>query len=147
MPIIRIDVPMSNGADVIRSAQIVDLTNPQDANERQANIGDLIASVIYNQVTMYPNESFALTVAMQQSMDEEQPDARSTLTRAECAARYPARRFTKQVDAEKCSICLQDFRTNRRVCQLPCGHVFCRDCVYRWFTTESCTCPECREPM
>ena len=145
MPIIRIDVPPTNGVSVFRPAQVVDLTESTD--DGPSNIGDVIGTIIYNQVTMYPNESFALTVALQQSMDTEQPSERRTLTRAECEQACPCERFSKKFDAKTCSICLQDFRTNRRVCRLPCGHVFCRDCLYRWFTKESCTCPVCRESV
>ena len=142
MPIIRIDVPATNNAAVFRPAQVVDLTQSNDGEE--ANLGDVIANVIYNQVTMYPNEAFALTVAMQQSIDTEQPSQRRTITNEDCKQLYPAHRFTKKIDATTCGICLQNYRTNRRVVRLPCGHVFCRDCVYRWLTKESCTCPVCR---
>ena len=144
MPIIQIDVPSANAARVFRPAELVAAMH-ESSDGVHANLGDLIVGIIQNQVNMHPNESFAMTVALQQSMDTEQPDNRNTLTKQQCADRYPAMRFSKKVCEKTCGICLQEYRANRRIVRLPCGHVFCRDCLYRWLTKESCTCPVCRE--
>lgn len=43
-----------------------------------------------------------------------------------------------------CSICLET-RT-RPCCCVPCGHLFCRDCIEAWFT-HTRICPDCRKEI
>ena len=45
---------------------------------------------------------------------------------------------------QSCVICLIDFQEGDSVRMLPCLHRFHRECVDRWMTTQSCTCPYCR---
>lgn len=43
---------------------------------------------------------------------------------------------------ESCAICLDDYTSGQRIGILPCGHVFHKDCIYRWFE-EKKVCPIC----
>uniref|UniRef100_A0A914VSB2 RING-type domain-containing protein n=1 Tax=Plectus sambesii TaxID=2011161 RepID=A0A914VSB2_9BILA len=46
-----------------------------------------------------------------------------------------------------CSVCLEMYHEGEQQCQLPCGHVYHRDCVFSWLLTDPCqTCPCCRWP-
>jgi len=45
---------------------------------------------------------------------------------------------------ETCSICLENYRTGQRVGLLSCGHVFHKDCIYKWLNNYQKTCPLCR---
>ena len=72
-----------------------------------------------------------------------------TLSRKELDMIKGARkRFTKRTlrstDSPQCAICMDTYKTNRRVLRLPCGHLFCFECIGRWLTTQSATCPTCR---
>lgn len=42
----------------------------------------------------------------------------------------------------ECSVCLEDFDAERVPYNIPCGHVFCRPCLYAIRATPSC--PNCR---
>ncbi|KAI3980917.1 hypothetical protein MKX01_025482 [Papaver californicum] len=44
---------------------------------------------------------------------------------------------------EVCSICLEEFGTQRQVTHLPCFHKYHSDCVLPWLTNHS-HCPYCR---
>ena len=89
--------------------------------------------------------------ALLASMEEEQPDNRPKLTRKQCETIAPASHFSRRMlsdnDAPTCPICQQEYKPNRRVVRLPCQHMFCRDCVYKWLCTESSECPICRIGM
>lgn len=43
-----------------------------------------------------------------------------------------------------CSICLDEFVRGDAVRQLPCKHIFHDDCVAKWLTERSSTCPLCK---
>merc|ERR1712129_12519 len=41
---------------------------------------------------------------------------------------------------ETCQICLEELAEGEEVANLPCGHIFHRSCVERWFQVRN-TCP------
>jgi hypothetical protein len=47
----------------------------------------------------------------------------------------------------RCMICLNDWLEQgpHRVVSLKCGHIFGRDCIFKWLSKES-VCPICKEP-
>jgi hypothetical protein len=46
-----------------------------------------------------------------------------------------------------CSVCLDAYRLGDQLCQLPCGHLFHRNCIFVWLLTDAYrTCPCCRHP-
>lgn len=54
-------------------------------------------------------------------------------------------RYCKKISTEQpCAICQHAFRTRQYVRQLPCGHMFCNQCIQQWVTQHNATCPVCR---
>ena len=49
-------------------------------------------------------------------------------------------------DADKCSICLDDFEEGSRVTKLPCDHYYHTTCIERHFSTSP-KCPCCRKDI
>jgi hypothetical protein len=52
----------------------------------------------------------------------------------------------------KCAICLDGFQVRDKVNQLPCHHIFHKDCIHPWVEVkmeddEESTCPTCRKPL
>eukprot|EP01064_Diplonema_japonicum_P016668 TRINITY_DN24680_c0_g1_i1.p1 TRINITY_DN24680_c0_g1~~TRINITY_DN24680_c0_g1_i1.p1 ORF type:complete len:347 (+),score=57.76 TRINITY_DN24680_c0_g1_i1:36-1076(+) len=45
-----------------------------------------------------------------------------------------------------CCICKDEFALNQKAVQLPCGHVYCKDCIKEWLDSHR-TCPMCREEV
>ena len=45
---------------------------------------------------------------------------------------------------EGCSICISDVEINKLMIRLDCNHVFCRECIIKWFE-KKVTCPMCRK--
>lgn len=48
----------------------------------------------------------------------------------------------------KCPVCFD--RIDNNMCMTPCGHIYCKSCIYTWVTTTPtsvATCPTCREPL
>ena len=57
-------------------------------------------------------------------------------------------RFTKndkKDEVEDCSICMEEFKINEGIRNLPCNHMFHKKCVDKWFKTSTFTCPICRK--
>ena len=48
----------------------------------------------------------------------------------------------KTVD-KGCAICLDDVEMNKLMIRLDCNHVYCSECISKWFE-KHVTCPECR---
>lgn len=46
--------------------------------------------------------------------------------------------------SSSCAICLDDFDTNNKIRQLPCGHIFHSCCIVPWLLTCNSTCPLCK---
>jgi len=44
---------------------------------------------------------------------------------------------------ESCSICMEEFKLQEKVMELPCQHMYHKDCVVTWLKTNN-TCPVCR---
>ena len=42
-----------------------------------------------------------------------------------------------------CAICLRDRPTREQATRLPCGHLYCPECIAGWLGNR-CTCPVCR---
>lgn len=59
---------------------------------------------------------------------------------AESPPRSPERTPHPALDALQCTVCHELLRGAR---VLACGHLFCDDCISRWFRTNA-TCPTCR---
>jgi ribosomal protein L40E len=58
-------------------------------------------------------------------------------------------RKVESADVQKetmCSICLEQFGQEEKVCELPCKHIFHDECVRGWFRRHA-TCPVCRKPL
>lgn len=45
---------------------------------------------------------------------------------------------------EKCSICIEDVKSETR---LNCGHIFCKECIIRYERKGGMNCPNCRRPF
>ncbi len=48
---------------------------------------------------------------------------------------------------EMCAITQMAFEEGDLVAQMPCGHKFDKECLFRWLETESAACPVCRKEI
>ena len=46
-------------------------------------------------------------------------------------------------DISTCEICLEHFNVGDLIVQLPCKHIFCKSCIFKWLKANV-TCPCCR---
>lgn len=47
---------------------------------------------------------------------------------------------------EKCSICFDNYKLDN-ISTLPCGHIFCYECIDDWLKCGNNSCPMCRFPI
>tara|TARA_B110001450_G_scaffold42652_1_gene38915 strand:- start:28312 stop:28707 length:396 start_codon:yes stop_codon:yes gene_type:complete len=47
-------------------------------------------------------------------------------------------------ELSNCCICMENKRSN---IQLECNHTFCKNCIRKWLTEKSNTCPTCRNEV
>ena len=74
--------------------------------------------------------------------------AQPKMNLAQLDALAPRQRYCKQICTDApCSICQNTFRTRQYVRNLPCNHMFCGQCISKWITEHSATCPVCRASL
>jgi hypothetical protein len=87
-----------------------------------------------------------ILVQLMQAISTSQSPRRDPAT-DEDVARLPRVRLQhthlQHVDKRQCVICQDEFSLGSRVVQLPCGHVFCEQCIRRWLQQKK-ACPMCR---
>merc|ERR1711907_779891 len=49
-------------------------------------------------------------------------------------------------ESGNCAVCREQFEEGLQTMRLPCGHLFCRDCVLPWLQ-QAHTCPTCRHEL
>ena len=94
-------------------------------------------------------ESVAVTIAIQLSQaeaDAAQPPP-LTIEQGQLDRSCPVMHYRRSMVETRCAICLNDFKPNRRVRRLPCGHLFCSVCVAQWLVNQAHTCPTCRSDV
>lgn len=48
-----------------------------------------------------------------------------------------------RITADRCTVCLEEFKTGRKIVTLDCGHEFDDECIVEWFKVNH-VCPLCR---
>jgi len=46
---------------------------------------------------------------------------------------------------KQCNICIEDYKINDFVIELPCKHLFHKECIENWLCKEKISCPVCRK--
>ena len=90
-----------------------------------------------------------LDAILDHSLREDSGADHRRLTRAALESMAPKQRYRKALvkHGTQCSVCLSSLTTNRRVRVLPCGHIFCAQCIDQWACTEHACCPVCRAEL
>ena len=100
--------------------------------------------------------SFFLSVRAQQGAFRSAPipaaarEAPRRLTRLqvqELVPEYTSSDVHDDHHMEACSICLDEYEATDKCRELPCGHVFHSECICKWLTERSSTCPLCKTDL
>ena len=81
----------------------------------------------------------------------DDPPIRPTLTKGEYL-RMKSRRYhktdkDKEFHQDTCVICTENFKSNNKIPILKCKHDFHWNCLKKWTTKTSKTCPSCRKDI
>ena len=44
-----------------------------------------------------------------------------------------------------CAICYEDYKLDTEICTIMCGHIYCKECIFKWLSEYSYKCPQCKE--
>lgn len=57
------------------------------------------------------------------------------------------KKYSKEIENETCSICLEPFKKNNIICETSCKHLFHYHCIHQWLCHDSLKpeCPCCRK--
>lgn len=61
--------------------------------------------------------------------------------------KIPIIKFSSEISETACSICQSDFELHDEIPKFDCGHLFHKDCIYKWFSEngkDNNKCPNCR---
>ena len=54
--------------------------------------------------------------------------------------------LTAAGDKSTCQICIEIYNAGDSIVQLPCRHIFCKNCIFTWLKAKV-TCPSCRDDV
>merc|ERR1711896_59699 len=88
-----------------------------------------------------------LCVALQAALDallvyQEEQEPQGGLT-PEQIKKIKSKTLKKKIKGERCCICLGDFEKKDKIRELPCKHMFHKDCVDEWLG-QNRKCPLCK---
>lgn len=55
----------------------------------------------------------------------------------------PVLELDEKTASGECPVCRDSFEAGKQVMRMPCGHIFCTDCLRPWLQARN-TCPTCR---
>lgn len=131
-PIIEVDLTPNN------SPQSTTVTDTMSLHiVRAIAEGAYRAQYLWNEVV---NRS------LQTAADEVRHDK---VTQEKLDSVAPTVRFSKKLNVshDKCPVCLSEFKRNKQVKTLQCGHSFCRSCISKWACEVHSCCPVCRSDI
>jgi hypothetical protein len=47
----------------------------------------------------------------------------------------------------KCLVCMTEYESRTVVRELPCGHIYCAECIDGYLTAQTCACPLCKRSV
>lgn len=130
--------------------QLIMLSNHQHLHGNvNFGIGGLQFSFGFNPMVDELTMEEILTTAFQQSQQNN-----TTPTDQRVLQTIPIIRLTKErldfkrklsesIESHTCSICIEDYSEDEQLVQLPCEHIFHKDCIMPWIEQHN-TCPTCR---
>jgi len=158
-PILQIDLPhvLPNRVSrlliplphIMNSVQVTQQPSEQtpEASGQMEVAQPPMVFVIVGSPTMTPNLSEeAFESLLNQLMQAHQP--RTNPASEKVVEKLPNTTIdvTKQQDAVRCPICMDDFEVGKEVVEMPCHHLFDRDCLKTWLKQAN-TCPVCRAAL
>lgn len=80
---------------------------------------------------------------------EEFEDVKVTLSPKEFS-KFPCitlNETDRQYFSKDCNICIESYTAGDTIVQLPCEHIFHRNCISNWLLKEKINCPVCRSDV
>jgi len=106
----------------------------------------VVRSFLFTFVTVVAAISIVFTLFLfcRRHMLVRRSSPRNRMTRRQ-ALKLPKRSF-RQTDAEEtCCICLEEYKRDDVITELPCGHFFHHKCIKPWLQEQHRVCPICKQ--
>jgi hypothetical protein len=58
--------------------------------------------------------------------------------------KMPCKIIQTKDDKKECNICIEVYKNGDKVIELPCNHLFHKECIKQWLCKEKINCPVCR---
>ena len=123
----------TRGGDGRDGISIVRLSDSEYAHrEYEHHINNLINSITVDINTFFSIETVMVRMAIEDSLKEAEKPKMSLQS---------FEKLEKCKDISNCSICFENMNDNIK---LNCNHIYCENCIKKWLTEKSNTCPICR---
>ena len=121
-----------SGISVVRLSDSEYERREYERRQYEQHMSNLINSLTIDINTFFSLESLMVRRAIEESLKEVEKPKISLES---------FQRLEKCKDISNCSICFENMKDNIK---LNCNHIYCENCIKKWLTERSNTCPTCR---
>jgi len=121
-------------------------SEPEHPEETFQNLAGSGIRILLNPIDLFSNGAMGLDQLLQEifrGMPEHEGAPPAT---EESLSKLKEFEYTAGKESDLCAICHDDFAEKQKVSQLPCDHMYHKDCVTKWLKMHN-ICPMCRSPI
>jgi Ring finger domain len=73
--------------------------------------------------------------------------AAAAVSASNCSASSSTVQRSVMITDVKCLVCMTEYEHSTVVRELPCGHIYCAECIDGYLAAHTCACPLCKRSV
>jgi len=121
-------------------------SQPPSPSDNSSSHHSVLLGSLFDIFPMEQQPGNIMEMFLNQSLQQDQPQVeKATTDMIKQLGSYKRIKDDDSLIGSECVICSDCYKKDEGVRELPCGHVFHKKCIDRWFKEGSVYCPICRK--